>query len=376
MKVYPKLLSEVRKYGDFDVTGCFNCGSCTVKCNLSKDSPTFPRKSMRHVIMGLKDHLNSSLEPWLCYYCGDCSKTCPRQAEPGEAMMTLRRYLTSQYDWTGLASKFYRSVAWEIGAILLVAAFVLALGVMFTGPMVTDRVELNTFAPVEKVHLFDVGMGAVLSFFIISNAFNMFRLTMYKDKSVKIPISLYFTQLKELIVHAATQKRFRECTTSNRWVKHWLVMIGYGTMFVMVVGFLRWFQTDNIYPIYHPQRWLGYFATIVLVVFTVEILYGRIVKREQIHRFSHLSDWLFPILLLLTAVTGIAVHIFRYMSLPLPTYYTYAIHMAIAVPMLVVEVPFGKWSHLVYRPLAVYFQSIKDKAMQQHIGESKHGDSQ
>ena len=180
---------------------------------------------MRHVIMGLKDNLNSSLEPWLCYYCGDCSKTCPRQAEPGEAMMTLRRYLTSTYDWTGLASKFYRSVAWEIGAILLVAAFVLALGLMFTGPMVTDRVALNTFAPVEKVHLFDISMFVVLSFFIISNALNMFRLTMYKDKSVKIPISLYFTQLKELIVHAATQKRFKECTTSDRWIKHWLIVI-------------------------------------------------------------------------------------------------------------------------------------------------------
>jgi energy-converting hydrogenase Eha subunit A len=201
----------------------------------------------------------------------------------------------------------------------------------------------------------------------------MFRLTIYNDKSVKIPISLYFTQLKELIVHAATQKRFKECTTSDRWIKHWLIVIGYGTMFLLVVVFLNWFQTDNIYPIYHPQRWLGYFATIVLVVFTVEILYGRIVKREQIHRFSHLSDWLFPILLLLTAVTGIAVHIFRYMSFPLPTYYTYAIHMAIAVPMLVVEVPFGKWSHLVYRPLALYFQSIKDKAIQLQKGESKHG---
>jgi hypothetical protein len=86
-----------------------------------------------------------------------------------------------------------------------------------------------------------------------------------------------------------------------------------------------------------------------------------------------LSDWLFPILLLLTAVTGIAVHIFRYNEMPLPTYYTYAIHMAVAVPMLVVEVPFGKWSHLVYRPLAVYFQSIKDKAIQLQKGESKHG---
>ena len=49
--------------------------------------------------------------PWLCHYCGDCSENCPRQAFPGEAMMALRRYLTAQYDWTGLSGLMYRSVA-------------------------------------------------------------------------------------------------------------------------------------------------------------------------------------------------------------------------------------------------------------------------
>lgn len=373
MKVDPKLMSEVRKYGEFDVTGCFNCGSCTVKCNLSNGSTsTFPRKSMRYVVMGLKEPLKGSLEPWLCYYCGDCSETCPRQTEPGEAMMTLRRYLTAQYDWTGLASKFYKSKTWELGAIILVGALVLVLANMFHGPIVTDSVQLNTFAPVSTVHLFDMIMLTVLSFFIISNAVHMVWLTMYKDSKLKIPISLYFSQLKTLVVHALTQKKFRECTTSNRWIKHWLITAGYVSIFVMVVMFLEWFQTDNIYPIYHPQRWIGYLATIFLVVFTAEILYGRIIKRDQVHRFSHLSDWLFPVLLILTALSGIAVHIFRYMDLPLSTYYMYVAHLAIAVPMLVVEVPFGKWAHLAYRPLAVYLDSVKEEAKKLHINREVH----
>jgi hypothetical protein len=34
------------------------------------------------------------------------------------------------------------------------------------------------------------------------------------------------------------------------------------------------------------------------------------------------------------------------------------------VPMLVLEVPFGKWSHLAYRPLAIYFQQLREKAWQ------------
>jgi len=40
----------------------------------------------------------------------------------------------------------------------------------------------------------------------------------------------------------------------------------------------------------------------------------------------------------------------------------YFAHMVIAVPFLVVEVPFGKCSHMIYRPLAIYFQSVKEKA--------------
>jgi len=33
------------------------------------------------------------------------------------------------------------------------------------------------------------------------------------------------------------------------------------------------------------------------------------------------------------------------------------------VPMLVLEVPFGKWSHMVYRPLAVYFAQLRCDAL-------------
>ena len=61
----------------------------------------------------------TSLEPWLCYYCGECSTQCPRGAEPGETMMSLRRWLTSRYDFTGISRLFYRSWKAELTAIVL-----------------------------------------------------------------------------------------------------------------------------------------------------------------------------------------------------------------------------------------------------------------
>ncbi|HAH07885.1 MAG TPA: 4Fe-4S ferredoxin [Elusimicrobia bacterium] len=361
-KIDPTLISEVRKYGHFDVDACYACGSCAAVCALSKDSALFPRKSMRHVQVGLREPLLASLDPWLCYYCGDCSKTCPRQTEPGESMMTLRRFLTAQYDWTGLSARMYQSPAWELGALAAVGAFMALLIALFHGPMVMDRVELNTFAPVMTVHFFDWAMAAVLSFFLLSNVARMIWNTMFRGGSAA-PLQSYIEEAWSLAWNGATQIRFRECGKNTaRWAKHFLLVTGYGLMFVMIVLFLPWFQTDAIHPIWHPQRWLGYYATAVLAVFTAEILWSRMKKEEQIHRYSDLSDWLFPILLLLTTLTGIAVHIFRYAGWPLATYYAYAVHLIVCVPMLVIEVPFGKWAHLTYRPLAAYFQAVRENA--------------
>ena len=370
IQVEPGLVSEIRKYGDFDSNGgCYACGSCMVSCPLSGDFSAFPRKCIRYGQLGVKESLLGSLEPWLCYYCGDCASTCPQETEPGEAMMTLRRYLTAQYDWTGLSAKFYKSKLWEMGALILVGLFVLFLAIKFHGPIVTERVEVNTFAPVELVHNFDLILLGVLSFFLLSNVFRMWWFTMVKSK-VKIPFLLYITEIKTLLFHAVTQLRFGECKNKLRWIKHWLLASGYVIMFSMIIVFLWWFQTDNLYPIYHPQRWLGYYATIVLIWFSAEILISRFKKQEQIHKFSHLSDWVFPILLLMTAVSGIWLHLFRYLGLPLAAYYTYVIHLVIAVPMLVIEVPFSKWSHLAYRPLAVYFHTIKKKATELEAKDS------
>jgi hypothetical protein len=38
------------------------------------------------------------------------------------------------------------------------------------------------------------------------------------------------------------------------------------------------------------------------------------------------------------------------------------VHLGLAAPMLILEVPFGKWSHLYYRPLAIYFDKVKEGA--------------
>jgi Fe-S oxidoreductase len=273
-------------------------------------------------------------------------------------MMAARRWLTTQYDWTGLSRRFYLSEKWEFGALAAVALFVILLFVFFHGPIVTDRVAVNSFAPVVWVEIGDLVMAAILSAFLLSNAFRMYRFVM---NGTKVPLSLYVTEGKAFVLHFLTQRRWRQCGADrSRWLKHFILVSGYLTMMTLIIVFLRWFQVDD--TSWHFTSIFGYYATGALLIMTVEMFRSRLEKQEKIHRFSHISDWLFLSLLFLTTLTGIMMHIVRLLGWPMGTYVIYVIHLAVAVPMLVIEVPFGKWSHLFYRPLAVFLATLKEKA--------------
>ncbi|OYT17526.1 MAG: 4Fe-4S ferredoxin [Bacteroidetes bacterium 4572_77] len=371
-QINPDFAKVIKEYGALDYNACYNCGNCTAVCSLSDGDNSFPRKMIRLSVLGLEDEIQASVDPWLCYYCGECSATCPQQTDPAELMMSLRRYLTSKYDWTGLANKLYVSKIWEFGAILFLAAIILVLFVLFHGPMTTELtadggVKLNTFAPWKQIEIGDWIMAGLLGFFLLSNLFNMYLKIVVSRKDIKVPFKLYFTELWALILHFATQIQFSKCDTeitakkyefSTYWIVHWFLMTSYVLMLIMIVVFLGWFQTDNIYEWWHPQRLLGYYSTLGLTIGIVYFSYERIKKVSEKSKHSHVTDWTFLVLLFLTTITGILVHIFRIYGLPMATYYTYVIHIMVLFPMLMIEVPFSKWSHLAYRPFAIYFNNV------------------
>lgn len=377
-EIDPGFSEILKKYGAFDMNACYNCGTCTAVCAMSDEENSFPRRMVRYSVLGLDNEIQSSLDPWLCYYCGECSSSCPRDAQPGELMMSLRRWQTSKYDWTGLSRKFYTSKVWEIAAIGLLATLVLVLFILFHGPMTTELtaqggVKLNTFAPWRQIETGDWIMAGILSFFLISNILRMYLMVFHGEKKIKMPLKLYFTQFWKLIFHFATQWRFTKSNRTTRlggleikaspyWISHWLLMSGYVLLFTMIVVFLEWFQTDFIHPWWHPQRILGYYATFGLSFGLVFFVYGRIKKDQENNTHTHFTDWTFLVLLSGTVFTGILVHIFRISGLPYATYYAYVIHLMILVPMLMIEVPFSKWSHLAYRPFAVYFSNLQNAA--------------
>ncbi|MHA2499908.1 MAG: 4Fe-4S dicluster domain-containing protein [Candidatus Hodarchaeales archaeon] len=366
--VNPEVFATIKKFGAFDVSACFTCGQCTVTCPLSVSGNEFPRKTIRYAVLGLEDKLLSHTEPWLCYYCGDCSTTCPSKAEPAEFMMATRRYLTAKYDWTGLSKKFYLSKKWEFGALFAIALLILGIFVIANAngisKMEKDRVSINSFAPIEWIHYGDIVLASVLAILLLSNAFRMYYYVILNDKSVKVPFKLYITEFKAALLfvfHAMTQWRWRSCHNRRRWIIHLFLVTGYATIFTLIMVFLDVFQRDSSQ--WHWSAILGYYSTVALLFVTLEAMWSRYKKSEEMHRFSHTSDWLFLIMLFLTALTGILLHLFRLMDAAYPSYFMYVIHLMIAGSMLIVEVPFGKWAHMLYRPLAIYLATVKQKAL-------------
>jgi hypothetical protein len=287
-------------------------------------------------------------------------------------LKTLRRYLTVRYDWTGLSRVILRSPGWEIAALSIAAAMMLALIILYH--LYIERLQisfLRTSMGLEhmfnRIAYFTVAVFLLSAFFIVSHVARMFFLTMRRGANSAIPLKFYLAEAKTIFLQTVTQKQMLKCPATmhkRRWTMHWLLAFGCSLMFVIKFFFLKWFQTDRIYPIYNPQRWLGYMVAAFLIAGSLDILIERARKRERIYQQSGLKDVILPVLLLLTAVSGMAVHVLRYAGMGLGAHYCYALHLMIAVPMILVELPFGSSSHMMYRPLALYFAAVKERALE------------
>jgi ferredoxin len=363
IRVNPKLIDELEHYGSEDVQNCYHCGNCSAVCPHADDVFVFPRKPMRFLQMGLEKKLERSLTPWLCYYCGQCSEQCPREAEPGETMMSMRRWLTSRYDFTGIAGLFYRSWKAELIAVILIALLTGA-GFLFYG-FSNGSIHIydgpGAFLPSSMIHSFDLILMGILTALLATNALRMWFFIMQDSPKASIPWGLYLKNIYLLPVHFFTQKRYAQCEPESQnhvhlpWLTHLGLVFGYVAMLLIIVFFLDRLQAG-------PEiRWsvhvFGYLAGAGLLIGATYMIYGRLTKTQVQHRRSHSTDWMFLWLLFYMVVTGILQHILHRAGFIEAANIAYVIHLMGVVPWLL-RMPFSKWAHLIYRPIAMYIAGI------------------
>ena len=77
------------------------------------------------------------------------------------------------------------------------------------------------------------------------------------------------------------------------------------------------------------------------------------------NKHSQPSDWLFVIWLFLMGLTAFIVRLFIDLSIIESNLWMYLIHFIVLVQWAVIIVPFGKWTHFLYRSFAMYFEALK-----------------
>jgi NADPH-dependent glutamate synthase beta subunit-like oxidoreductase len=88
----PQFKFEVSEMpGGKPVNQCFDCGSCSGICPVSKSESGFdPRKILHMIKLGLKDRLLSSEYLWYCSHCDTCLFVCPQNVHFSDIIDVLR----------------------------------------------------------------------------------------------------------------------------------------------------------------------------------------------------------------------------------------------------------------------------------------------
>lgn len=372
------LLPTLKKYGAFDIEACFNCGNCTAVCPMTTEDATFPRRLIRYAQVGMREELLASKELWTCYYCGECSDTCPRQAEPGEFMAAARRYAVASYDHTRLASLLATS---RVFATLFVVALVGVLaGFMYSvhGPADGSRLAFFEFVPEDTIHWLGIAVMAVMGLAALAGLAEMVRRVLIGGGGSaaggrrRVADAIFYAVATESLA----QTRFRtDCVTSGastkpdldaarpwysrRWFLHFATMWGFlgllgATILDYGLAFFNVVPTGTPEPIYYPVRLLGTLSGAALIYGTTVFVYRRLRRSDRSSKHSTASDWIFLLMLWLAGTTGFALELGLYLpSAPSWGYPMFLLHVGIAMALILL-VPFGKFAHVFYRPVALF----------------------
>ena len=145
-------------------------------------------------------------------------------------MMSLRRWLISRYDFTGIARLFFKSTKVELAAVIIVALLtgIFFLGFGFWQGDINVYDGSNAFLPSSFIHNFDLALGFLVALFIGSSAFRFWWFSMGRKSAVPIPWWLYIKKVYLLPWHFFTQKRYADCEKDEprRIYIPWLAHIG------------------------------------------------------------------------------------------------------------------------------------------------------
>jgi len=73
------------------INKCLQCGICTAKCVIASGSEYTPRKIVQKILVGARELVLSSDQPWLCMTCQLCESECQYGVSLAQVFRLVRR---------------------------------------------------------------------------------------------------------------------------------------------------------------------------------------------------------------------------------------------------------------------------------------------
>jgi quinone-modifying oxidoreductase subunit QmoC len=370
------LIADLRKNGGENLKKCYQCATCSAVCSLSPQQSPFPRKEMLMAQWGMTDRLLVDPDLWLCYQCNDCSTHCPRGARPGDVLAAMRLYIYKKFSFPSFMGRALSSPR-ALPFLFLLPVLILLSCVLFTSPvdasgnyifLTAEMIDFDLFLPHKTVDaLFVLGMILIMTFAL--TGFVRFWKGL-KSNGFETKVS-FLPALIRTVVSIISHSDFYKCETNrSRAIGHILLFAGFvlsmiatGLVFVLIFipHYMHEWQIMNIslmpWPpieLPNPIKIIGALGGIGLIVGALLLLVRRWSNSEDVGANGY-ADRLFLWIMFFVGLTGMLSWIMRsYVAIPMPAYVTYFIHM-VFVYFLLWYMPYSKFSHMVYRTLALVY---------------------
>jgi len=401
VKIEPDLdfVQDILDGGGESLKKCFQCGTCSVVCNLAPENNPFPRQEMIWAQWGLKDKLINDPNVWTCFQCADCSAYCPRGASPGDVLGAVRKKVIEGLAFPSFMGKMVADPHY-LPLILLVPA-ILILAVIFLNDTIvhlTAVIQPEHVAAEEGFKYGDLINHWVMNLLFVplsglaGLAFLVGVNRLWQGASgqnllfflPRMDVPRMIKSVTGVVLDIVLHKDFEQCDT-NKWRKlaHMLVVFSFvGLLIVTALAIAVLFvyeygHTEIIgkYPLspYHPIKWIAYASMVSLILGTWLMIQNRLTAGKEGTMTSSYYDNLFLYLVFGVAVTGMLTMFARYLDIKAAGYAVYYVHLVLVFTLLIYS-PYSKFAHFVYRTVALIYKRYEE--LEGVVEEADHSEAE
>ncbi|MEM2990362.1 MAG: 4Fe-4S dicluster domain-containing protein [Halobacteria archaeon] len=353
---------EIIELGGKGIFKCYQCGSCTATCAIAEGMFISFRRVIKYAQLGFVDKLQKDLVPWLCNVHGDCIEACPRDANPCEILASLRRYQSTLYDWTGISKWWYFSSLKKkllVTFILSMISIVGLLSIFYSSIM--NYLSKNVFVNLPEILPIGILLTVLSLGLLASNGYRMYKFV----GGGKDYVISFFESFKRVLRFwiKSENDALKISDKRIRILEHMFILAGIILYILLVLIYLIYPAIYSIYPFAYVIMASRYVAALLLVVGAGLPFVKRLSNSPKIHwyykMFRHSTDWISLGYVFVIGLTGLLMNIFNDLNVYFMSYVIYVLHIGVVFPFLLLEVPFGKHNHWLYKSIANYVSARK-----------------